>query len=82
MRWNFQKTEDWEHLLPGEPSELRVKAQLSDDQEAQTREEEILEEKHLDLPPSWVHQLHIGIPGIYALCHQHSCYSRPYLTYG
>lgn len=63
MKWDFQNTENWEHLLPGEPTELRVKPKLSDDQDAPTKEEELFEEKHLDMPPSWVQQLHIGISG-------------------
>lgn len=63
MKWNFQNTEHWEHLLPGEPTELRVKPKLRDDQDAQTKDEELSEEKHLDMPPSWVQQLHIGISG-------------------
>lgn len=63
MKWDFQNNEDWEHLLPGEPTELRVRPRLPDDEDSQTREEELLEEKHLDMPPTWVQQLHIGNPG-------------------
>lgn len=67
MEWHLQKTEHWEHLLPGEPAEFRTECPVAEDAEAISREEELSKEKHLDMPASWVQQLHIGNPGMYEI---------------
>lgn len=56
-------TEKWEHLLPGEPTHLRVDCPIPDDIDGLTKEEELSKEKHLDMPASWVQQLHINHTG-------------------
>lgn len=64
MSWDFQNTKHWEHFLPGEPAEYRIERPLADDVDALTREEELSKEKHLDMPATWVQQLHIGNAGL------------------
>ncbi|XP_055615578.1 coiled-coil domain-containing protein lobo [Toxorhynchites rutilus septentrionalis] len=61
LRWDFKATKDWEHLLPGEPYELREDCTVPEDQEPLTTEEELEKEKHLDLPSSWVGPLSISM---------------------
>lgn len=63
MEWNLENAACWEHLLPGEPTELRKECPVTDDIDPLTREEELSKEKHLDMPITWVKQLHIGNPG-------------------
>ncbi|XP_055371793.1 coiled-coil domain-containing protein lobo [Condylostylus longicornis] len=58
VRWDLSKTEDWEHLLPGEPLEMRV--QKYDPDEDLDKLDDTHIEKHLDIIRSWVGNLHIG----------------------
>lgn len=60
-------TEKWEHLLPGEPTHLRVDCPIPDDIDGLTKEEELSKEKHLDMPAIWVQQLHINHTGRYTI---------------
>jgi hypothetical protein len=62
MRWDLGESSDWEHLLPGEPYEMRVNRTLPEDHEVLTENEELSKEKHLDMPMSWVNQLQIILP--------------------
>lgn len=64
MNWTLQNTADWEHFFVGEPTEHRVDREIPEDLEALTAEEEISKEKHLDMPATWVRQLHIGNAGL------------------
>jgi hypothetical protein len=62
MEWDLRDTAKWEHLLPGEPLEMRVDRPLATDQEKPTEEEELAKEKHLEMPVSWVSQLDVLLP--------------------
>lgn len=59
IRWNLENIEDWEHMLPGEPMELR-KCSAYVDENMVSSSGPIAEEKHLDTIRSWVSRLHIG----------------------
>ncbi|XP_065356734.1 coiled-coil domain-containing protein lobo [Calliphora vicina] len=59
IRWDLRNNEDWEHLLPGEPYEMRTRAGHSDENVIST-DHLLAEEKHLDTVRSWVTRLHIG----------------------
>lgn len=61
MHFNLADTVAWEHLLPGEPAEQRVNCTRLDETEEQTDTQITLQEKHLDMPASWVNELHIGV---------------------
>lgn len=60
LRWDLRDTNDWEHMLPGEPTEMRVYKTTSDENIADV-ERNIEDEKHLDAIGSWVNRLHIGL---------------------
>ncbi|XP_030383025.1 coiled-coil domain-containing protein lobo [Scaptodrosophila lebanonensis] len=60
MRWDLRELEDWEHLLPGEPPEMRVYKQSSDSN-ILDEEHDVDDEKHLDFLVMWVNRLHIGL---------------------
>uniref|UniRef100_A0A0A1WGW2 Dynein regulatory complex subunit 7 n=1 Tax=Zeugodacus cucurbitae TaxID=28588 RepID=A0A0A1WGW2_ZEUCU len=60
IRWNLQDNNDWEHLLPGEPPEMRLYT-LGSDENISESIRSLGEEKHLDTIRSWVHKLHIGL---------------------
>lgn len=64
ISFNVGDNTKWEHLLPGEPTELRVDFPIPDDVEGLTKEEELGMEKHLDMPASWVQPLHISHTGM------------------
>lgn len=67
-KFNFVDTLAWEHLLTGEPTEQQVDCPIPDDIDGLTPEEDILKEKHLDMPTSWVRQLHLGLRGMLKKC--------------
>ncbi|XP_037717570.1 coiled-coil domain-containing protein lobo [Drosophila subpulchrella] len=60
LRWDLRDTKDWEHMLPGEPPEMRT-YKMSSDENIAEEEHDINEEKHLDCIGSWVERLHIGL---------------------
>ncbi|XP_020817902.1 coiled-coil domain-containing protein lobo-like [Drosophila serrata] len=60
MRWDLRDTADWEHMLPGEPPEMRTYKMASDENIAE-EDRDIGEEKHLDCICEWVERLHIGL---------------------
>ncbi|XP_017103642.3 coiled-coil domain-containing protein lobo [Drosophila bipectinata] len=60
LRWDLRETNDWEHMLPGEPPEMRV-YKVASDENITEEDRDIYEEKHLDCIGSWVERLHIGL---------------------
>ncbi|XP_065721453.2 coiled-coil domain-containing protein lobo [Drosophila suzukii] len=60
LRWDLRDTKDWEHMLPGEPPEMRT-YKMSSDENIAEEDHDINEEKHLDCIGSWVERLHIGL---------------------
>ncbi|KAH8294045.1 hypothetical protein KR054_007712 [Drosophila jambulina] len=60
LRWDLRETADWEHMLPGEPPEMRTYKMASDENIAE-EDRDIAEEKHLDCICEWVERLHIGL---------------------
>ncbi|XP_017052755.1 coiled-coil domain-containing protein lobo isoform X2 [Drosophila ficusphila] len=60
LRWDLRDTGDWEHMLPGEPPEMRV-YKVASDENINEEDRDISEEKHLDCISSWVERLHIGL---------------------
>ncbi|XP_078033983.1 dynein regulatory complex subunit 7 [Augochlora pura] len=52
--WDLTKLELWEHVLPGEPSTMRGIGEAIDEDTA------ILQEKHLDMPISYVQEIQIS----------------------
>ncbi|KAH8363363.1 hypothetical protein KR084_009071 [Drosophila pseudotakahashii] len=60
LRWDLRDTKDWEHMLPGEPPEMRT-YKMSSDENIAEEDHDISEEKHLDCIGSWVERLHIGL---------------------
>ncbi|EDV93877.1 GH19573 [Drosophila grimshawi] len=59
IRWDLRDTNDWEHMLPGEPPEMRIYKQSSDEN-ITDGDRDVDEEKHLDAICNWVRRLHIG----------------------
>lgn len=59
IRWNLQDNKDWEHILPGEPPEMRSYT-IGSDENISESIRSLGEEKHLDAIRSWVDKLHIG----------------------
>uniref|UniRef100_A0A1A9VPS6 Dynein regulatory complex subunit 7 n=1 Tax=Glossina austeni TaxID=7395 RepID=A0A1A9VPS6_GLOAU len=59
IRWDLRDTTDWEHILPGEPPEMRTYVVHSDENLADLVHP-IQDEHHLDTIRSWVMRLHIG----------------------
>ncbi|CAO1418704.1 unnamed protein product [Diamesa tonsa] len=62
MKWDLADTFNWEHLLAGEPFEMRQARDLDEDQDLPTEDEILATEKHLDMPFSWVDILNISAP--------------------
>lgn len=62
MKWDLADTFNWEHLLAGEPFEMRQARDLDEDQDLPTEDEILAIEKHLDMPFSWVDMLNISAP--------------------
>lgn len=60
LKWDLGDTNDWEHLLPGEPFELRIDQPDPEDEEFDVETDHTMREKHLDMPFSWVKQLHVS----------------------
>lgn len=60
IRWDLKNNKDWEHLLPGEPTEMRTRSAHSDENIISSIDPSGVEEKHLDIVRSWVTRLHIG----------------------
>ncbi|XP_052846289.1 coiled-coil domain-containing protein lobo [Drosophila gunungcola] len=60
LQWDLRNTSDWEHMLPGEPPEMRT-YKVASDENITDEERDISEEKHLDCIGSWVDRLHIGL---------------------
>ncbi|XP_043462041.1 dynein regulatory complex subunit 7-like [Leptopilina heterotoma] len=56
INWNLSKVEFWEHLLPGEPWTMRG---IDDADQEDDKEMLIAQEKHLDMPGSYVQQIEI-----------------------
>lgn len=56
--WDLTKLELWEHLLPGEPWTMRGIGEAIDEDSA------ILQEKHLDMPNSYVQEIQISDEGL------------------
>lgn len=61
LSYDLTDVSKWEHLLAGEPLRWRQKkvGELADYEE-DTQMEDVLDEKHLDMPQSW--SLKISIP--------------------
>ncbi|XP_069689731.1 dynein regulatory complex subunit 7 isoform X2 [Periplaneta americana] len=57
MKFDLMDTECWEHLLPGEPRQIRSSEQVDDEEVSLYN---ILAEKHLDMPASWVKKICIS----------------------
>lgn len=64
LSFDVSDNSKWEHLLTGEPTELRVDCPIPDDIDNLTADEDLAKEKHLDMPTSWVQQLRIGYTGL------------------
>ncbi|ALC47937.1 lobo [Drosophila busckii] len=60
LRWDLRDTNDWEHMLPGEPPEMRT-YNTDSDENLVDGEQDVNEEKHLDAIVNWVNRLHIGL---------------------
>lgn len=60
MTWDLSEVEKWEHLLPGEPFELRREKKPEDEEDTPAEDEVLAIEKHLDMPFSWVDMLHVS----------------------
>ncbi|XP_076164914.1 dynein regulatory complex subunit 7 [Ptiloglossa arizonensis] len=54
IMWDLTKVELWEHVLPGEPWTMRGIGEAIDEDST------ILQEKHLDMPFSYVHEINIS----------------------
>lgn len=59
LRWDLRDINDWGHMLPGEPPEMRI-YKMSSDENITDGDTDINEEKHLDAICNWVNRLHIG----------------------
>lgn len=59
LEYDLTKTEKWEHLLIGEPLQWR-KSKPKDLVEEEEANNDMLDEKHLDMPLSW--SMRISIP--------------------
>lgn len=53
IRWDLRNVDDWEHILPGEPPEMRI-YNLASDENITDIKHPVEEEKHLDIIGSWV----------------------------
>lgn len=65
INWNLSKVELWEHLLPGEPWTMRG---IDDIDQEEDEEISIAQEKHLDMPGSYVNQIEIHSLGNNLIC--------------
>ncbi|XP_046144860.1 dynein regulatory complex subunit 7 isoform X3 [Osmia bicornis bicornis] len=54
IKWDLTKVELWEHLLPGEPWAMRGMGEEID------LDSIVSQEKHLDMPPSYVNEISIS----------------------
>lgn len=54
INWDLSKVELWEHLLPGEPWTMRGVEEEEADEDIN-----IQQDKHLDMPPSYVEKINI-----------------------
>jgi len=61
INWDLSKIEFWEHLLPGEPQIVRKDTDEIEENIA------IEQEKHLDMPASYVSEIRIHSLGTYFL---------------
>ncbi|BFF91693.1 coiled-coil domain-containing protein lobo [Drosophila madeirensis] len=61
IRWDLRDTNDWEHMLPGEPPEMRTYKVASDENIGAGEDPDVNDEKHLDAICYWVNRLHIGL---------------------
>lgn len=59
LRWDLRDINDWEHMLPGEPPEMRT-YKASSDENITDGDTDVNDEKHLDAICNWVSRLHIG----------------------
>ncbi|XP_055904389.1 coiled-coil domain-containing protein lobo [Eupeodes corollae] len=59
MKWDLKETSHWHHLLPGEPIEMRVEEQCSDEN-IKDESKKVSMEKHLDMGRSWVEKFTIS----------------------
>ncbi|EDW66467.2 coiled-coil domain-containing protein lobo isoform X1 [Drosophila virilis] len=59
LRWDLRDINDWEHMLPGEPPEMRT-YKVSSDENITDGDTDVNDEKHLDAICYWVNRLHIG----------------------
>lgn len=64
IKYTFENVTKWEHLLPGEPIEMRQRKQTEDMYEEDTTYNDALEEKHLDMPVSWSQKISISHDGV------------------
>lgn len=60
MKWDLQDFDKWEHLLVGEPYELRKSVEVEEEQDPPTEDDILATEKHLDMPFSWVDTLYLN----------------------
>jgi len=58
INWDLSKIEFWEHLLPGEPQIARKDTDETDEDVS------VKQEKHLDMPASYVNEIQIHSLGI------------------
>lgn len=63
IKYTFEDVTKWEHLLSGEPLEMRQKKTSDDMYEEDTSHDDALEEKHLDMPISWSQRISIPHDG-------------------
>lgn len=61
--YNFADATKWEHLLPGEPMEMRQKKMGEEMYEEDSHYNDEMEEKHLDMPLSWSQPISIPHDG-------------------
>lgn len=57
INWDLSNVEFWEHLLPGEPYVIPKDTE-------EVEEDIVLQNKHLDMPASYVSEIHIDSLGI------------------
>lgn len=61
--YDFADVTKWEHLLPGEPIEMRQKKITEEMYEEEYHCDDAMEEKHLDMPISWSQRISIPHEG-------------------
>lgn len=60
LSFALNDTSSWEHLLPGEPLHMRVLPEIGEEEQIDIRQQE----KHLDMPDSWVEKLVLSDGGM------------------